>query len=36
VGVVDFVDEGLSSVYFFYDPGFKEFRLGVFSSLIEI
>ncbi len=36
VSVVDFVDDGLSAVYFFYDPTFKEFRLGVFSSLIEI
>jgi arginine-tRNA-protein transferase len=34
VGVVDFVDYGLSSVYFFYDPAFKDFRLGVFSSII--
>jgi arginine-tRNA-protein transferase len=36
VGVVDMVDDGLSSVYFFYDPKYKECRLGVFSSLIEI
>jgi arginine-tRNA-protein transferase len=36
VGVVDFIDDGLSAVYYFYDPSFKEFRLGVFSSLIEI
>lgn len=36
VSIVDFVDDGLSAVYFFYDPSFKEFRLGVFSSLIEI
>lgn len=36
IGVVDMVDEGLSSVYFFYDPKYKEHRLGVFSSIIEI
>jgi arginine-tRNA-protein transferase len=36
IGVVDIVDDGLSSVYFFYDPAFKEYRLGVFSSIIEI
>jgi arginyl-tRNA---protein transferase len=36
VSVVDFVDDGLSAVYFFYDPHFKDFRLGVFSSLMEI
>ena len=36
IGVVDIVPDGLSSVYFFYDPQYKEYRLGVFSSLIEI
>ena len=36
VGVVDLVPDGLSSVYFFYDPDYKDYRLGVFSSLIEI
>jgi arginine-tRNA-protein transferase len=36
VGVVDFMPQGLSSVYFFYDHTFKEYRLGIFSSLVEI
>ena len=36
VGVVDILPSGLSSVYYFYDPSFKKYRLGVFSSLIEI
>jgi len=36
VGVIDIVPSGLSSVYFFYDPKYKENRLGVFSSIIEI
>ena len=36
VGVVDMLPHGLSSVYFFYEPSYKEYRLGVFSSLIEI
>ena len=36
IGVVDIVPDGLSSVYFFYDPKYKDYRLGVFSSLIEI
>ena len=36
VGVVDMTDSGLSSVYFFFDPKYKEYRLGVFSSIIEI
>jgi arginine-tRNA-protein transferase len=36
VGVVDILPGGMSSVYFFYDHTFKEYRLGVFSSLLEI
>lgn len=36
VGVIDVVEEGLSSVYFFYDHTYKEYRLGVFSTLMEI
>ena len=36
IGVVDMMDDGLSSVYYFYDPKYKEYRLGVFSSIIEI
>ena len=34
IGVVDMMDDGLSSVYYFYDPKYKEYRLGVFSSII--
>ena len=34
VGVIDIVPSGLSSVYFFYDPEYKNYRLGVISSLI--
>lgn len=36
VGVVDFIPKGLSSVYFFYAPKYKDLRLGVFSTLVEI
>lgn len=36
VGVVDFMPQGMSSVYYFYDHTFKDHRLGVFSSLLEI
>ena len=36
IGVVDIIGTGLRSVYFFYDPMFKKYRLGVFSSLLEI
>lgn len=34
IGVVDIVPDGLSSVYYFYEPSLKDYRLGVFSSLI--
>lgn len=34
VGVIDILEKGLSSVYFFYDHTYKEHRLGVFSSLL--
>lgn len=34
IGVVDLLPDGLSSVYFFYEPKYKDLRLGVFSSLI--
>lgn len=34
VGVVDILDHGLVSNYFFYDTDFKKYRLGVLSALI--
>ncbi len=36
VGVVDVLPQVLSSVYFFYDPDYKKYSLGVFGSLQEI
>lgn len=36
VGVVDLTSEALSSVYFFYDPDYKNYSLGVIASLYEI
>lgn len=36
VGVVDILPKGLSSVYFFYDPDYKKYSLGVIGSLREI
>ncbi|KAL5107071.1 Arginyl-tRNA--protein transferase 1 [Taenia crassiceps] len=36
VGVIDIVPEGLSSVYFFYDPAYAFLRLGTYSTLQEI
>lgn len=36
VGVLDILPECLSSVYFFYDPDFSKWSLGIVSALIEI
>lgn len=36
VGVVDFFEEGLSSVYFFYEPKWKKFSPGVIGAIYEI
>ena len=36
VGVVDIVENCLSSVYFFYDPDYEEYNLGTIGALIEI
>lgn len=36
VGVIDIVETALSSVYFFYDPKYKKYDLGVIGALYEI
>lgn len=36
VGIVDVVDDGLSSVYFFWDPLLEDLSVGVASALWEI
>lgn len=36
VGVVDLLPESVSSVYFFYDPAYKKYSLGVYGVLSEI
>jgi leucyl-tRNA---protein transferase len=36
VGIVDMVDDGISSVYFYWDTALRDFSLGVFSALYEI
>ncbi len=36
VGVVDIFREGISSVYFFYDPKYTKLSMGVVGALIEI
>ncbi|CAD8088044.1 unnamed protein product [Paramecium sonneborni] len=36
VGVVDLLPQSVSSVYFFYDPNYKKYSLGVYGVLQEI
>ncbi len=36
VGVIDLLPNGLSSVYFFYDPKYKPLKFGVVSALLEL
>lgn len=36
VGVVDMFEEGLSSVYFFYEPKYQKYSLGVVAAVYEI
>ena len=36
VDLIDFLDDGISSIYCFYDPSFLKFSLGKFSLLSEI
>jgi leucyl-tRNA---protein transferase len=36
VGIIDLVDDGISSVYFYWDTALRDFSLGVFSALYEI
>jgi arginine-tRNA-protein transferase len=36
VDLIDITDDGISSIYFFYDPDFAHLSLGVFSLLKQI
>jgi len=36
VGIIDVVEDGISSVYFYWDPRLEDFSLGVYSALWEI
>lgn len=36
VGVVDLFEDSLSSVYFFYEPKYKAYSLGIVASIYEI
>lgn len=36
VGIIDVVDDGISTVYFYWDPKLRDFSIGTFSALYEI
>lgn len=36
VDLIDIVDDGISSIYFYYDPDFKDFSLGRYSLYEQI
>jgi arginine-tRNA-protein transferase len=36
VDLIDMVDDGISSIYFYYDPDYSHLSLGVFSLLLQI
>jgi len=36
VGIIDVVEDGISTVYFYWDPALRDLSLGVFSALWEI
>ena len=36
VDYVDFIDDGISSIYFFYDPDYLDYELGKYSLYLQI
>jgi len=36
VDLIDIIDDGISSIYFFYDPDFEKLSLGIYSLLVQI
>jgi arginine-tRNA-protein transferase len=36
VDLLDFTDDGISSIYFFYDPDYSKFSLGRYSIYQQI
>jgi len=36
VDLIDILDDGISSIYFFYDPNYRHLSLGIYSLLIQI
>ena len=36
VDLIDILDDGISAIYFFYDPDYEKLSLGVYSLLVQI
>ena len=36
IDLIDIVEDGISSIYFFYDPNFAKFSLGVYSLIKQV
>ena len=36
VDLIDIIDDGISSIYFYYDPNYSKFSLGIYSLLMQI
>ncbi len=36
VDLIDILDDGISSIYFFYDPKYEKLSLGIFSLMMQI
>jgi len=36
VDLIDILDDGISSIYFFYDPDYSKLSLGIYSLLVQI
>ena len=36
VGIIDVVPQGISTVYFFWDPSLRDLSIGTYSALYEI
>jgi len=36
VDLIDILDDGISSIYFFYDPAYEKLSLGIYSLLVQL
>ncbi len=36
VDLIDILDDGISSIYFYYDPDYEKLSLGIYSLLVQI